>query len=78
MEIGTIVAEQLMSKLMDSPEWMDEAPCVVQEVDPHDESTMFALCQQCPFIQQCSVVKDILRENKAKPDIVIAGEKLNS
>lgn len=74
MKVGETITESIISQLIDTPEWMDDAACL--NIDPFDEQAMEGVCQSCPVFDECSSVKDVLVAAKNHSRVTIAGNFL--
>lgn len=57
MEFKDTIAEMLIQKLSDVPEWMERAACSDMELDPlyspSKETFIREKCGNCPVIKEC-------------------------
>ena len=71
MKVGATISESIISQLIDTPEWMDDASCL--DIDPFDEQLMEGVCASCPVFEQCESVRDVLITGKNHSKVTIAG-----
>lgn len=74
MRLSQGLAEQILNRLVDAPEWMQEAACRDTDLNPFDPESkqeFVKLCRECPVLQQCG---DMVEGLETEPsDGVFAG-----